>query len=87
MEERLLVKKAESIGTWNLSPQVGLTPPRSSTLVLYTWQCLPPLDCLYGEVGGTVVRVMKGLRRCEKGMEEEALRPSADMTVISIEGW
>lgn len=75
-------KKVASRGTRNLSPQVGLVPPSSSTLVLYTWHFLSPLLGLYG-LGRTVVKVMKGLIRREKRAAELVWRPSADSIVIS----
>lgn len=76
-------KKVASRGTRNLSPQVGLVPPSSSTLVLYAfWHFLSPLLGLYG-LGRAVVKVMKGLIRFEKRAEELVLRPSADSIVIS----
>ena len=89
--EYLLAKKVWSKGTSNLSPHLGFVPPSSSTLVLYTWHFLSPLLLLlivimwwlYG-LGGTVVKVMKGLMRLENSVDEQlVLSPSADSTVIS----
>ena len=92
---RHMQEKWASRGSWNFSPHVGFTPPLSSTFVRQT--LLSFLQLMFvaaagglNAKGGVVVMVAKGRRRRggKRVEEEEALRPWADITVISnIERW